>query len=368
LVYLTSTATQGTYDPITGLWTIGNLAVGQSVTLHINVMINGAGNIINTASVTVDQPNVGNSTASSSTNLTVKGNVNLTITKYNNVTGEIKVGDLILYTIVVTNHGPDSATGLRIFDLLDSRLIFVSSDGTQGTYNPVTGLWTIGNLGVGQSVTLYITACVNGSGNIVNIARAIVDQNNIGDNSGSDGVGFNAVEKPPLGTDLSISAEISDDGKTIFITAKLVDEEGNPISGMMVEFYIDYPDGSSEYVGSALTDENGIAKLQYTSNDPFVQGQYLIRGVFPDTDGYLPSSDTFVLGISAADDNDNDLEVVLPGDDGEYDDDIETTSDANYAYGVSMKETGLPILAIILMILLLLLLLGGAVFKKRRRD
>jgi uncharacterized repeat protein (TIGR01451 family) len=194
LVYLSSSGTVGTYDPVTGLWYIGNLDVGQTVTLKINVRVNGSGNIINVANISSDQINIGNSsTGNNSTNLTVVGTVNITITKTCNVTGNVNVGDYVMYTIVVTNHGPDNATGLRVIDILDPRLIFISSNATQGTYNPTTGLWTVGNLDAGQTVILYITVKVNGTGNIVNFARLTVDQNNIGETNCSDGAGINAT-------------------------------------------------------------------------------------------------------------------------------------------------------------------------------
>ena len=49
LVYVSSTASQGTYDQATGLWTVGSLAVGATATLHITVRLAATGAITNTA-------------------------------------------------------------------------------------------------------------------------------------------------------------------------------------------------------------------------------------------------------------------------------------------------------------------------------
>jgi uncharacterized repeat protein (TIGR01451 family) len=62
--------------------------------------------------------------------------VNLTITKTVNTT-DVLFNQEISYTITVTNHGPDNATGVVVRDVLDSRLIFISSNSnrTGANYN-----------------------------------------------------------------------------------------------------------------------------------------------------------------------------------------------------------------------------------------
>ena len=67
LVYVSATATVGTYDPAGGLWTIGALADGATATLHITVRTEALGAIVNTATksaVTQTDPNPGNDTSS----------------------------------------------------------------------------------------------------------------------------------------------------------------------------------------------------------------------------------------------------------------------------------------------------------------
>ena len=56
------------------------------------------------------------------------------------------VGDTITFTVRVTNAGPDNATGVIVQDLLPAGLTFLSAVPTQGNYNPVTGVWTVGTV------------------------------------------------------------------------------------------------------------------------------------------------------------------------------------------------------------------------------
>ena len=50
------------------------------------------------------------------------------------------------FTITLTNAGPDTATGVQVTDLLPAGLTFVSATPSQGTYNPATGVWTVGTV------------------------------------------------------------------------------------------------------------------------------------------------------------------------------------------------------------------------------
>ena len=87
-------------------------------------------------------------------------------------------GDNIKFTDTVSNNGPNNATGVQVTDKLPSGLIYVSDD-SNGTYDPTTGIWTIGNFTDGTSPkTLNIIANVNATGTMKNIAsRNSTDRN-----------------------------------------------------------------------------------------------------------------------------------------------------------------------------------------------
>jgi len=72
-------------------------------------------------------------------------------------------GSTVTYTVIVTNPSSSSlgATNVQVTDLLPLGLTYVSSLPSQGSYNSVSGLWTVGSLAVGASATLGLTATIN---------------------------------------------------------------------------------------------------------------------------------------------------------------------------------------------------------------
>jgi len=71
-----------------------------------------------------------------------------------------EVGDTVTFTITTSNYRGDiNATGVKINNTLDG-LTCEGFSTTHGNYNYSTGIWDIGELAVGQSVSLTITANV----------------------------------------------------------------------------------------------------------------------------------------------------------------------------------------------------------------
>ena len=163
-------ATQGSYNPASGRWTVGTVANGASATLVISVSRAGAPPTITnvaTVSATEFDPNLSNNTAQ----VTVpQGVADLSLTKVvSNATPP--VGSNVTFTIVVTNNGPDGASGVRVGDQLPAGYTFVSAAPGQGGFNPATGVWTVGTLLAGNSATLSLVARVNPSGSYLNVAQ-----------------------------------------------------------------------------------------------------------------------------------------------------------------------------------------------------
>jgi uncharacterized repeat protein (TIGR01451 family) len=168
LGYVSHLAGQGGYDSSSGQWSIGALANGATATLTITVDVASAGDYTNTATVTGDQhdPNPANNSASASLSTRV---ADIAVVKVSDKPAPT-VGTTVIYTIAVTNNGPDAATLLVIHDGLPGGLTYISSTPSAGTYDPITGDWTIGGLANGAAVTLDISARVVGSGSIGNVA------------------------------------------------------------------------------------------------------------------------------------------------------------------------------------------------------
>ena len=88
-----------------------------------------------------------------------------------------KVGSIVVFTISLTNNGPQDATGVLVRDLLPTGLTYslANSTITSGTYNATTGDWDLSGVTItnGQTVTIEIAATINAINTIVNTSEII---------------------------------------------------------------------------------------------------------------------------------------------------------------------------------------------------
>jgi hypothetical protein len=85
-------------------------------------------------------------------------------------------GSNVTFTLTANNLGQNNATNVIVTDLLPSGYTYVSSNPSVGTYNSVTGEWTIGSLSYPGSETLEIVATVNLTGSYTNTATITADE------------------------------------------------------------------------------------------------------------------------------------------------------------------------------------------------
>lgn len=162
-------ATAGSYDNNTGLWSIGNLANGGTATLTLTAVVNASGVYDNTATVNGNEKDSDPSDNSASVAAPiVSPAVDIQVTKSVDNTAP-DAGSNVVFTLRAANNGPSNATNVAITDVLPSGYTFVSAL-PASDYNSGTGVWTIGNLNNGSAATLYITARVNATGSFTNTA------------------------------------------------------------------------------------------------------------------------------------------------------------------------------------------------------
>ncbi|MBD2699164.1 DUF11 domain-containing protein [Spirosoma sp. BT702] len=80
------------------------------------------------------------------------------------------LNEVISYSLTVQNSGGIAATGVEVKDSLPAGVQYQSMSGP-GTYNPATGIWTVGTIAAGGTATLVITVKVIAEGTWFNVAE-----------------------------------------------------------------------------------------------------------------------------------------------------------------------------------------------------
>ncbi len=186
-----------TYDAATGKWNIPSLTVGSSVSLQIVATVLSNGPVTNSATRTaMTQTDINPANDSASVTISAVPTVDLSVTKAVDV-ADVPVGGIATFTIRVQNLGPSPATDVVLTDRIPPGLTYVpAGSGGDGTYDPATGLWTVGNLAVGATAarTLVVTSTQIGSyTNNVALLSSVPDDNNPGNNDASASLTVRAV-------------------------------------------------------------------------------------------------------------------------------------------------------------------------------
>jgi uncharacterized repeat protein (TIGR01451 family) len=176
--FVSANPSQGTYTSGTGDWNVGTVNVLSSPTLSIVATVVG-----NQA----DSAYTNNAQASSSSFDPTPADNHASVTPFIadlgvtktaalapggdlDGSGTLTQGDLVVFTVTVSNAGPDFATGVQLADPLAAGFTYVSDD-SSGSYDPTTGLWNVGVIAPGTTQTLNIFATLNATGPFTNTAR-----------------------------------------------------------------------------------------------------------------------------------------------------------------------------------------------------
>lgn len=219
--FVSATPSQGAFDSATGSWTIGTLANGATATLGIQVTVTFPNPALNFAFVSAsDQfdPVAGNDSATASIAPPL-GDLSLTKTVSD---GTPNVGDVITFTLALTNAGPDDVPSVLVSDPLPAGLVLLNATATQGSYAPVLGVWNVGVMASGATATLTMTARVDSPSSVVNVATA---SSSTFDPDPSDNTGTVGVS--PQQADLVVTKAVSNPSPTVGSTITFTVEVGN---------------------------------------------------------------------------------------------------------------------------------------------
>ncbi|RYE16789.1 MAG: DUF11 domain-containing protein [Sphingobacteriales bacterium] len=181
----------------TGLWTIGTVSSGGTATLTLVATPTVAGQVNTTASVTTNNANdaaIANN--SSSNTITVGASTDMAVTIVA-APGPYYQGQPVQYTITATNNGPNTATGVSVFDNTPVGIPYIPGSGvvSQGSISPTTGIWSVGTLLAGQSATLTLSAIPAVIGNIT--TKASIYQMNENDPVAANNISTTTIQVLP---------------------------------------------------------------------------------------------------------------------------------------------------------------------------
>ncbi|MBE6490484.1 MAG: DUF11 domain-containing protein [Methanobrevibacter sp.] len=199
LEFVRYTATKGTYDKNSQIWTIGEMKSASSVTLTIVTKVLTVGNITNPVEVKTSTPE--NDTTNNKANNTTEAFDVCDLELIKSSDKEVyHVGDKMHWIIEVINHGPSTAKDVVVSDVLPSGVKFLSYSASKGSYAQSAGKWDIGELAKGESVTLDILCKVMTEGIITNNANVTTSSNDTNLSNNYDNATIKVIkhEKPPV--------------------------------------------------------------------------------------------------------------------------------------------------------------------------
>jgi uncharacterized repeat protein (TIGR01451 family) len=180
--FVGATPSTGTFDGATGVWTVGTVATGATLTLTLTYRVTTfpstnyaqvtASGVADPDSVPAEGPlgpaNPPDQDDEAGADIVAAADLSLTKLL---TTAPASVGDVATFTVTVANGGPAPATDVAVADLLPPGLAYVSSTPSQGTYTAGTGAWSVGTIAGSASATLTVQARVTATGAHVNTAQ-----------------------------------------------------------------------------------------------------------------------------------------------------------------------------------------------------
>ena len=280
--FFQATPSQGGYSTVgtTGTWNIGNLANGQVETMTIEATVNNNKDYDFNASIngTETDPVSGNDLTAHSPVPIPRANLSVFMFPNNPAP---TVGDIISFTALAQNQGPSDATGVVVTNILPAGLSFVSATTTTGSYNPVTGKWTIGYFNSGVNEQMTISVRVLGSGPVNNMISITGDQNDQ-DLSNNN---FTSTIFPQANADIGLTIESINQAPFI---------SGNQVEVVVTAFNLGGSDATNVNVPFALPSGlTFVSKTPSAGTYDEVGGNWNIGGL---TNG---RSETLILTLTA---------------------------------------------------------------------
>ena len=259
----------GKYDHVAGKWNISKLTAGVSVQLNIISRVNATGFIQNNVSVNGDNFDYNLSNNNDSSHVNVSKTADVSVTKFVN-SSKPNYGDIIKWTVIARNDGPDKATSVSVDDILPEGLIFIDANASKGIYD--NGIWAVCCLEKGEEQTLQIICKVNKTGKITNFATITAEEVDLNPSNNN----ANKSIKVPSTVDLIVTKQVSDNTPYF----------GDDIT-WMISIKNDGPDSATNIVLYDLLDEGLIFKEYSSSIGTFDNDKWTISKLKNGNTAYL---------------------------------------------------------------------------------
>lgn len=193
---------QGDYNPRTGKLLIGELDVEESYVLNIECIVNATGLIQNNVSVNASEYDYNLTNNMANETIDVEKSADVSIVKLVDNSSP-NYNDLVRWTLIISNNGPDKATDIYVEDQLPKGLILINYTATKGFYD--NGAWAMCCLNNGDVETLEIICRVNKTGKILNLATIEANEHDHDESNNAANESINV----PLAVDLQALMEVS---------------------------------------------------------------------------------------------------------------------------------------------------------------
>jgi uncharacterized repeat protein (TIGR01451 family) len=293
--FVSSDATQGAVTLSGRLLTanLGTLAPGASQTVTITVTPTIAGPVDGSAGVDGSEPDPveANNTATLATAVaegSLDTDVSVTLEP---LSGVVRVGDLILYKITITNNGPRVATGLSLSHALPDGAVFLPLESSGGfSATGATRRVSVGALAPGDSVGAFVAIRSTVAGDITNTSTITLDQSD-SDPANNSASLVTHVLKAPSVTVLTATPNPSDPGGLVTFQTSVTSPAGGRPTGRVV-----LREGDTILDDRPL-DEQGQASFGTSGLPP---GTHTVTAFFSGDDNFDASSAPFTLTITGA--------------------------------------------------------------------
>jgi len=280
LIFLSATGTTGTITNTGNLvvWTVGSLTAGASEEATIHTDAHCGGTITNTAILTSSDLDyyLANNTSSVKT---ILSGADLVI-KISDTPDPTNINSHVTYTLIVTNVGPESASGITVSNTLPNNATLISCVPSQGTWTENAGVVScqIGILNRGETASITLVESFPVPALVTNIAVV------------TGGITVDPQEENNIATEKTLIGPV-DLGLSMTVDPVLVPYRSNLVYSIILSNNGSYQT-TSAVVKTILPEQ--VTFLQATPSHGTV---FYTNGTVTWSEGELSSGDTANLSI-----------------------------------------------------------------------